>query len=79
MYFLSYIFLLQSFQVRFFPEIVAIGPDPKTGLLTSNFTLYYGVHNLPSGEAGNLMINDADGTQGIVSIKDPIHTLQVKK
>ena len=47
-----------------------------TGLLTRNFTLYYGVSNLLSGDP---MINDIDGTLGNVIIKDPIHTLQVKK
>jgi hypothetical protein len=65
-----------SFQVRFIPEIVAVGPDPKTGLLSRNVTLYFGVSNLSTG---NSMINDIDGTLGNVSIKDPIHTLQVRQ
>ena len=47
-----------------------------TGLLTRNFTLYYGVSDLLLGDP---MINDINGTLGTVNIKDPIHTLQVKE
>ena len=47
-----------------------------TGLLTRSFTLYYGVSNLLSGDP---MISDINGTLGTVTVKDPIHKLQVKK
>ena len=47
-----------------------------TGLLTKSFTIYYGVSNLLSGDP---MISDINGTLGTVTVKDPIHTLQVKK
>ena len=56
-----------------------MGPDPVTGLLTSSFILYYGVSNVLSDDAGNLTINDINGTLGIVSVKDPIYTLQVSQ
>ena len=53
--------------------MVAVGPDPTTGLLTRNFTLYYGVSDLT---AGGLMTNNING---IVSVKDPINTQQVRQ
>ena len=56
-----------------------MGPDPITGLLTSSFILYYGVSNLSSDDEEELTINDINGTRGIVSVKDPIHTLQVRQ
>ena len=45
-----------------------------TGLLTRNFTLYYGLSDL----LGDPIFNDINGTLGTVNIKDPIHTLQVR-
>ena len=50
-----------------------------TGLLTSSFILYYGISNLSSDNEEELTINDINGTLGTVSVKDPIHTLQVRQ
>ena len=49
-----------------------------TGLLARNVTLYYGVVNLSTGASRKSVINDINGTLGNVSIKDPIHKLQVR-
>ena len=59
--------------------MIAVGPDPMTGLLTKNFIFYYGVSDLSIGVAGSLVINDINGTQGNVSVMDPIHTQQVRQ
>ena len=59
--------------------MIAVGPDPMTGLLTKNFIFYYGVSDLSTGAAGSLMMNDINGTLGIVSVQDPIHTVQVRQ
>ena len=59
-------------EVRFIPEVVVVGPDPTTGLLTRNFTVYYGVGNSTTGDA-----TYTEGLLGSVSVQDPIDTLSV--
>ena len=49
-----------------------MGPDPTTGLLTRNFTVYYGVGNLSTGG-----VTYTEGLLGSVSVQDPIDTLSV--
>ena len=63
-------------EVRFFPALVVVGPDPTTGLLTRKFTVYYGVGDLSTGVGGGL--SDIEGPLGIVSVEDPIETLPVR-
>ena len=50
-----------------------MGPDPTTGLLTTRFTVYYGVGDLSTGLGGGL-----SDIEGIVSIEDPIKILPVR-
>ena len=66
--------------VHFTPEVVAVGLDPKSGLLTRSFTVYYEVGDITTGGTGDLTISDViENTIGIVNIKDPFNTLQVRK
>ena len=66
--------------VHFTPEVVAVGLDPKSGLLTRSFTVYYEVGSIITGGTGDLTVNDViENTIGIVHIKDPINTLQVRQ
>ena len=50
--------------------MVVVGPNPVTGLLTTQFTVYYGV--------GGSSIGDIEGLRGVVTIHDPIETLPVR-
>ena len=55
--------------VNFDPEIVIIGPDPETGILTQNFTLTYTISS-----ATQLQLNKSLGQ---VVIRDAFDTVQV--
>lgn len=66
----KYLFPLQStYTVNFDPEIVIIGPDPETGILTQNFTLTYTISS-----ATQLQLNKSLGQ---VVIRDAFDTVQV--
>ena len=66
----KYLFPLQStYVVNFDPEIVIIGPDPETGILTQNFTLTYTISS-----ATQLQLNKSLGQ---VVIRDTFDTVQV--
>lgn len=70
MYNWKYLFPLQStYVVNFDPEIVIIGPDPETGILTQNFTLTYTISS-----ATQLQLNKSLGQ---VVIRDAFDTVQV--
>ena len=57
----------------FTPEVIIVGSDSKTGLLTRNFTLYYEVVNL-TAQDGMLL---TEGYLGNVNVMDPIYTDKV--
>ena len=59
--------------VRFVPEIVVIGTESTTGLLTRGFTVYYGT-GLSSSE---LHANFYGRPLGVVSVQAAIETLPV--
>ena len=51
-----------------------MGPDPISGLLTQNFTFYFGMGNSSSEE----FLSSSDGRPvGVVRVNDPIQTLLV--
>ena len=61
--------------IRFVPEVVVVGPDPVTGLLTREFTLYFGMGgNDDESATGGGYTN---GAVGVVRVNDPIETLPV--
>ena len=63
-------FPLQStYTVNFDPEIVIVGPDSETGILTQNFTLTYTISS-----ATQLQLNKSLGE---VIIRDPFDTVEV--
>ena len=64
------LFVPQSnYTVNFDPEIVVVGPDPETGILTQNFILTYAISS-----ATELQLNKSLGQ---VDIRDPFETVQV--
>ena len=60
-------------EIRFIPEVIVVGPDPTSGLLTTTFTLYFGMGD-SSPQQGT---PPPEGTVGIVRVNDPIQTLPV--
>jgi hypothetical protein len=60
-------------EIRFVPEVIVVGPDPTSGLLTTTFTLYFGMGD-SSLQQGTL---PPEGTVGVVRVNDPIQTLPV--
>ena len=56
--------ILQNIDVKFHPDVILVGPDPKTGLLTSQFTIFYEVSNVSSdtidGPLGEVVLQDLD-------------------
>ena len=62
-------------EIRFIPEVVVVGPDPSTGLLTRTFTLYYGMGGGSPGDELSL----PEGPAGVVRVDDPIQSLPVSR
>ena len=56
--------MLQNIDVKFHPDVILVGPDPKTGLLTSQFTIFYEVSNVSSDTIdrplGEVVLQDLD-------------------
>ena len=66
-------------EIRFLPEVVVVGPDSTTGLLTRYFTVYFGIGgDSPSGTRGGGELQFINGLVGTVSVQDPIETLPVR-
>ena len=63
----------QDIDVVFSPEVVLVGPDAYTGLLTRNFIFYYQLKTNSSNSVKT--VNDVimKGLQGTVKVEDPVH------
>ena len=55
-----------------------MAPDPRTGLLTTTFTLYFGMGSTSRDDVAGLRDDlISEGPLGVVKIQDPIETLPV--
>ena len=63
--------------MQFIPEVIVVGTDPATGLLTRGFTIYYGIGDITTGSGGSVGVRNYEGPLGVVSVEDPIETLPV--
>ena len=55
---------MQNINVKIHPDVILVGPDPTTGLLTSHFTIFYEVANISSDTIdrplGEVVLQDLD-------------------
>ena len=61
---------VQDIEVRFSPEVVVIGTDPRTGLLTREFTIMYSI----GSKSNPLLSVNHEGPLGVVSVQVPFKT-----
>ena len=63
--------MVQDIDVRFHPEVIIVGPDPTSGLLIKQFTIFHEVvttsFSTIEGPLGEVMLQ-ALGTSAIVRI-----------
>ena len=56
----------QNIDISFHPEVIVVGPDPVSGLLTSQFTAFYEMTSISSttidGPLGEVIIEALDRT-----------------
>lgn len=56
----------QDVNVRFIPEVIVVGPDPTTGLLSKQFTVFHEIENTASttieGPLGEVTLEALDIT-----------------
>ena len=57
------------------PEVVVVGPDPKTDLLIRNFIFYYQLKTSLSVGTLSDLINK--GLQGTVQVEDTLHKVKL--
>ena len=60
---------IQGISVRFHPEVLIVGPDPTSGLLTRHFTIHHDIQNTSS-------ISSIDGPLGEVTL-EPLDTTTI--
>ena len=57
--------------MRFHPEVIVVGPDPKSGLLTKRFTVFHEIENASSktiaGPLGQVVLQAIDNTAIVCS------------
>ena len=61
-----WLYFSQGIDIRFHPEVIIVGPDPVSGLLTRRFTVYHEIKNVSSqtiaGPLGEVVLQTLDTT-----------------